>query len=169
MKRHVTAMVLVPVATIFLLQSTLRAQPPTTTSTTTPTTTQTTTTTAGAGGASVWDGVYTEEQATRGGPLYSQYCASCHGPELMGGEMAPPLASGDFLSGWDGLTVGDLFERIRISMPQNAPGSLSGQQNADILAFMFSANKFPAGQTELSNSAMMLKAIKFEAKKPEKP
>ena len=30
-------------------------------------------------------------------------------------------------------------------MPQNAPGSLSGQQNADILAFMFSANKFPAG------------------------
>ena len=59
--------------------------------------------------------------------------------------MAPPLASGDFLSGWDGLTVGDLFERIRISMPQNAPGSLSGQQNADILAFMLSANKFPTG------------------------
>ena len=47
--------------------------------------------------------------------------------------------------GWDGLTVGDLFERIRISMPQNAPGSLSGQQNADILAFMFQVSKFPTG------------------------
>ena len=57
--------------------------------------------------------------------------------------MAPPLAGGEFMAGWDGLTIGDLFERIRISMPQNAPGSLSGQQNADILAFMFSANKFP--------------------------
>jgi hypothetical protein len=51
-------------------------------------------------------------------------------------------------------------------MPQNAPGSLSGQQNADILAFILSANKFPAGQSELSNLGMALKDIKFEAKKP---
>jgi mono/diheme cytochrome c family protein len=155
MKRNAAVLVLIPIATIFCLRSTVRAQSSTTTAASQTSDTK-----------SVWDGVYTEEQAKRGGPLYSEYCASCHGPELMGGEMAPALASGDFLSGWDGLTVGDLFERIRISMPQNAPGSLSGQQNADILAFMFSANKFPAGQTELSNSAMMLKAIKFEAKKP---
>jgi cytochrome c len=150
MKRHIAALVLIPFATVFVLRSTAHAQSTTTTTTAT----------------SVWDGVYTEEQAKRGGPMYSEFCASCHGPELMGGEMAPPLASGDFLSGWDGLTVGDLFERIRISMPQNAPGSLSGQQNADIMAFVFSANKFPAGQTELSNQAAILKTIKFEAKKP---
>ena len=62
--------------------------------------------------------------------------------------------------------MGDLFERIRISMPQNAPGSLSGQQNADILAFMLQQNKFPAGTTEMGIQGMMLKAIKFEAKKP---
>jgi hypothetical protein len=55
---------------------------------------------------------------------------------------------------------------MRISMPQNAPGSLSGQQNADILAFMLSANKYPTGVAELSNQAMVLKTIKFEAKKP---
>ena len=150
MKRQIAALVLVPFATVFVLRSTVRAQSTTTTTT----------------AKSVWDGVYTEDQAKRGAPLYSEFCASCHGPELMGGEMAPPLASGDFQSGWDGLTVGDLFERIRISMPQNAPGSLSGQQNADILSFMFSANKFPTGATELSNQAMMLKAIKFESKKP---
>ena len=144
MKVHLAAAVLIPLVTIVGLRATAHAQPT----------------------GSVWDGVYTEEQAKRGGPLYSQYCASCHGPELMGGEMAPPLASGDFLSGWDGLTVGDLFERIRISMPQNAPGSLSGQQNADILSFMFSANKFPAGQAELPKEAGILKQIKFEVKKP---
>jgi hypothetical protein len=51
-------------------------------------------------------------------------------------------------------------------MPQNAPGSLSGQQNADILAFMLSANKFPTGTTELGTQAMLLKTVKFEAKKP---
>jgi mono/diheme cytochrome c family protein len=144
MKAQIAAIVLVPLATVLVLRTTAHAQ-----------TTK-----------SVWDGVYTEEQAKRGQPMYAESCASCHGPELMGGEMAPPLATGDFLSGWDGLTVGDLFERIRISMPQNAPGSLSGAQNADILAFILSANKFPAGKDELGNQAMMLKTIKFEAKKP---
>jgi mono/diheme cytochrome c family protein len=114
----------------------------------------------------VWDGVYTDEQAQRGKQLYSDACASCHGPELTGGEMAPPLVGGDFSSDWNGLTVGDLFERMRISMPQNAPGSLTGQQNADILAFMLQANRFPSGQTELAKDGMMLKAIKYDSKKP---
>ena len=144
MKTHIAALVVIPFATVLFLRSTVHAQPTT----------------------SVWDGIYTEEQAKRGSPMYSENCASCHGPELMGGEMAPPLASGDFLSGWDGLTVGDLFERIRISMPQNAPGSLSGAQNADILSFILSANKFPAGAAEMGNQAMLLNTIKFEAKKP---
>jgi len=144
MKRQLAVIVLVPLAAVFVLRAAVHAQPT----------------------RSVWDGIYTEEQAKRGGPLYSEQCASCHGPELMGGEMAPPLATGDFLSGWDGLTVGDLFERIRVSMPQNAPGSLTGQQNADILAFMLSANKFPAGATELPPQGLLLKTIKFEVKKP---
>jgi mono/diheme cytochrome c family protein len=114
----------------------------------------------------VWDGIYTDEQANRGKQLYSDACASCHGPELTGGEMAPPLVGGDFTADWNGLTVGDLFDRIRISMPQNAPGSLTGAQNADVLAFVLQVNKFPAGQTELAKDAMMLKAIKFDTKKP---
>jgi len=132
-----------PLATVLMLGATLGAQPT----------------------KSVWDGVYTEEQANRGKTGYAEQCASCHGPELTGGEMAPALAGGEFMAGWDGLTVGDLFERIRISMPQNSPGSLSGQQNADILAFVLAANKFPAGSTELAKDGMVLKSIKFEAKK----
>src|SRR5262245_66350605 len=73
---------------------------------------------------SQWDGVYTEDQAKRGEGLYSQYCAACHGPDLAGGEMAPGLTGGEFSSNWNDLSLGELFERIRISMPQNAPGSL---------------------------------------------
>src|SRR5438876_12424404 len=94
---------------------------------------------------SQWDGVYTEEQAKRGERLYSQYCASCHGPDLAGGEMAPGLTGGEFSSNWNDLSLGDLFERMRVSMPQNSPGSLSRQQDADILAFVLSKSKFPAG------------------------
>jgi len=79
--------------------------------------------------------------------------------------MAPPLSGGEFMSGWDGLTVGDLFERIRVSMPQNAPGSLTPEQNAAILAFVLSYNKFPTGTTELASETSALKQIKFESKK----
>lgn len=116
---------------------------------------------------SVWDGVYTEEQAKRGEPMYHKQCASCHGEMLTGGESAPPLTGGAFLSNWNGLTLGDLFDRIRKTMPQNSPGKLSRQENADILAYALSVNKFPAGKTELSRQAEFLKEIRFEATKPE--
>src|SRR5262245_45606731 len=69
---------------------------------------------------SQWEGVYTVEQAQRGEPLYSQYCASCHGADLSGGEMAPALTGGEFASNWNDLSLGELFERMRISMPQNS-------------------------------------------------
>lgn len=116
---------------------------------------------------SVWDGVYTEEQAKRGESLYQKECKTCHGDTLAGGESAPPLTGGAFLANWNGLTLGDLFERIRKTMPQNAPGKLNRQQNADILAFVLSANKFPTGKTELSRQAEFLKEIRFEAVRPE--
>jgi hypothetical protein len=51
-------------------------------------------------------------------------------------------------------------------MPQGAPGRLTRQQNSDVLAFMLSRNKFPAGKTELYRQSEMLKDIKFEAEKP---
>jgi mono/diheme cytochrome c family protein len=111
--------------------------------------------------------VYTEEQARRGESLYQKECKTCHGDTLAGGESAPPLTGGAFLANWNGLTLGDLFERIRKTMPQNAPGKLNRQQNADILAFVLSANKFPAGKKELSRQAEFLKEIRFEAVRPE--
>ena len=119
--------------------------------------------------SSVWDGVYTDDQAKRGQPLYSRHCASCHGEQLTGGEDSPPLTCGAFLANWNGLTMGDLFERIRVSMPQDRPGRLSRQQNADILAYVLSVNQFPPGKTELAIDTERLKQIRFEAAKPKNP
>jgi len=116
---------------------------------------------------SVWDGVYTAEQARRGQAIYNTQCASCHGDTLGGGESAPPLAGAEFLSNWSGLTVGDLFERTRSSMPQNKPGSLSREVNADILSYVLSANQFPAGKTELAHATEVLKEIRIEAARPD--
>jgi mono/diheme cytochrome c family protein len=115
---------------------------------------------------SVWDGVYTAEQAKRGQPLYQQHCASCHTEQLSGGEEAPDLTGGAFLRSWNGATANDLFEKIRVSMPQNRPGSLSRQNNADVVAYIFSVNQFPAGKTELAHEAEQLKQIRFESAKP---
>jgi S-disulfanyl-L-cysteine oxidoreductase SoxD len=115
---------------------------------------------------SVWDGVYTSEQSKRGAMLYANACASCHGTALNGGESAPPLTGGEFFSNWNGLTVGDLFDRIRVSMPADNPGKLTREQDADILAFMLSMNQFPDGKTELDHRTEALKQIRFEATRP---
>ena len=115
---------------------------------------------------SVWDGVYTPEQAKRGATLYANECASCHGAALNGGESAPPLTGGEFFSNWNGLTVGDLFERIRVSMPADNPGKLTREQDADILAFMLNMNQFPEGGIELDHRTELLKQIRLEATKP---
>src|SRR5689334_14947069 len=60
-----------------------------------------------AGSRSVWDGVYTNEQAERGHSVYHGQCEVCHGETLAGGDEVPPLAGAQFLSNWNGLTVGD--------------------------------------------------------------
>ena len=114
----------------------------------------------------VWDGVYTAEQAVRGAPLYEQSCAECHGSDLAGGEMAPGLAGSEFAWNWNGLSVGDLFERVRISMPQGEPSSVSRQDKADILAFMFERSGIPAGEAELATRTAMLAGISFVAEAP---
>jgi mono/diheme cytochrome c family protein len=117
-------------------------------------------------GADVWSGVYTEAQAKRGEAFYAETCASCHAPDLSGIDQAPALTGGDFTSEWNDLSINDLFERIRISMPADKPGTLERQQVADVLAFVLQKNNLPTGQAELPIDADALKAIKFLAKKP---
>ena len=109
------------------------------------------------------DKVFAEAQATRGAAVYQEQCASCHGPQLAGIEtlMAPPLAGPEFALSWNDLSVNDLFERIRIGMPKNKPGTLTREQIADALAFILRFNKSPSGSSELSNDADALKAIKI--------
>jgi mono/diheme cytochrome c family protein len=116
---------------------------------------------------SVWDGVYTEEQAKRGGASYGQECAKCHGESLTGADEAPALAGGAFIANWDGLTVGDLFERIRVSMPADRPGKLNREKIADIVSYLLTVNRFPAGKTELERQTEVLKEIRFESAKPD--
>jgi S-disulfanyl-L-cysteine oxidoreductase SoxD len=113
----------------------------------------------------VWDGVYSDAQAKRGRELYNAKCSSCHAADLSGGEMAPPLVGIGFQSNWNGQTAGDLSERIRVSMPLGAEGSLSRQQVSDIIAAIFAAGEYPAGANELPRESDVLKTIQITPRK----
>ena len=113
--------------------------------------------------SSVLDGVYTEGQAARGAEGFRQNCAVCHGASLGGVGEAPALVGAQFVSDFNGLTVGDLFERMRTTMPLNNPGVLTRDQYADILAFMLKSNGYPAGERELYRRSEFLNTIRFEA------
>ena len=115
---------------------------------------------------SVWDGVYTQEQATRGAAAFAKSCASCHGDDLAGIDEAPALQGGQFVGDFSGLTLGDLFDRTRTTMPQNAPQSLTPETYADILAYLLKANGFPAGAKPLDHRSAFLKSIAFQATNP---
>ena len=75
------------------------------------------------------------------------------------GLEAPPLAGEVFMSNWGGLPVGKLFERIRLTMPLPNPNGLSAQAYADVVAYMFKVNTFPAGEAELVPDIAVLQRI----------
>jgi quinoprotein glucose dehydrogenase len=115
---------------------------------------------------SVWDGIYSTDQAKRGEAAYATDCASCHGAKLEGRGQTPALSGAEFLMNWDGTTVGDLFEKIQASMPADKPGTLSPERNAEILAFLLSVSKMPAGATDLPGDIGRLRQIRFDAARP---
>lgn len=110
-------------------------------------------------------GVYASRQAKRGEAVYLQKCIHCHGPDLSGTAEAPALTGPSFTASWDGVKLSALFDRIKSSMPNDAPGSLSDRQYADVLAFLLSKSRFPAGPTELVPQANALSQITFKAAK----
>jgi mono/diheme cytochrome c family protein len=119
---------------------------------------------------SVWDGVYTYAQADRGHALYDRYCLACHGRYLEGIAQLPsepvwlrkpPLSGGEFRANWNQMSLGDLLERQRISMPQNAPGTLNRQQNADLVAYVLQQNGYPSGVEEIPPERLWLDSIEI--------
>jgi mono/diheme cytochrome c family protein len=117
---------------------------------------------APSGAQSVLDGVFTDAQAKRGQDVFAANCAHCHGDALQGGQEAPPLGPA-FIASWKGSTVGDLIAKIRRSMPDDAPASLTDQQYTDVFTFILTSSRYPAGKTELPIDAEKQKLIKIEA------
>jgi hypothetical protein len=89
----------------------------------------------------IWDGVYTAEQAARGERTAYLNCFSCHAPA--------DWATSRFLDPSSDQRLGDLFQTISRSMPMDSPGKLSADEYADVVAYMLKLQGAPAGETEL--------------------
>ena len=118
-----------------------------------------------AAATSASSGVYTADQAKRGQTVYADTCSKCHLDDFSGGT-SPPLVGNEFLSSWKGKTVGALFEETRMTMPFDNPGGLTPAQYADVLAYLLSMNKFPAGENELAHETALLEQITLDGAKP---
>src|SRR5579883_2194820 len=116
---------------------------------------------------SIWDGVFTDDQAERGHIQYDTRCAECHGDELEGDLVeAPALAGSEFLWKFNGSTLDHIFERVHRDMPLTNSGTLSRKVSAELVAYMLKQSGLPAGTNELPGDEHMLKSIRIDAEKP---
>ncbi len=86
-------------------------------------------------------GVYSAEQAARGDEVFTRVCLQCH--------TRKDMSSADFRLNWNGRTAFDLYDLIRSTMPDSAPGSLSRDEYADVTAYMLKLNGMRAGAVPL--------------------
>lgn len=128
--------------------------------------------TAERGTRSISDGVFTAEQARRGRAAYTGPCDRCHGFKLDGAPddpdmlPAPPVAGPKFLRKWNGRTLAALFDYVRLTMPTNNPGYLSGAEVADIVAYMLSVSGMPAGEDVLAPEPEALAGVVIVSQSP---
>ena len=114
-------------------------------------------------GSAAQDGVYTAEQADRGAALYDAQCASCHGPiRAIVPEVAALLGDHTFRNKWRGRPLGKLLGLILETMPQDAPGTLTPEQAADLTAHVLGGNRLSAGETPLPGDPDSLPQPLFE-------
>jgi hypothetical protein len=130
---------------------------------------------------SVWDGVYTDEQAARGKVEYERACAKCHGPNLDGiqdatllGDFSPRVSirGTDFMERWREMTLQSLFS-FALGMPPKTAVAVhdvrpsSREAYLDILAFIMKGNNFPAGYRDLEEND--LRVVRIQEKNGGKP
>lgn len=102
-----------------------------------------------ADGLTTNDAVYSKEQAKIGEQLYKEHCLLCHDKKYF----RPVFVT------WQGKTLGTMYTVMNTSMPQTNPGVLPLKDYVDILAYMLSLNRYPAGSQPLSNDNNELDSI----------
>lgn len=99
----------------------------------------------------VWDGVYTEAQATRATGIFGASCAGCHTLTPDGNR---PLSGETFWQSNTQKSVAELLGYVSKNMPNGNGGSLAQETYNDLVALILKSNGFPAGATELTPTSI---------------
>ena len=99
-------------------------------------------------------GWFSSAQVSQGRWQYAQKCSVCHGAQLQG-TGAPPLKGQVFNQLWNGKTLKDFYDYVHTQMPLGQAGSLTGQQDADIVAYILAQSGLPAGNEKLTPTSPM--------------
>ena len=99
----------------------------------------------------VWDGVYTEAQATRATGVFGATCAGCHTLTSDGNR---PLSGESFWQSNTQKSVAELLGYVSKNMPNGNGGSLAQETYNDLVALILKSNGFPAGATELTPASI---------------
>ena len=103
---------------------------------------------------SINSGVYTKEQAKKGAKLYKTNCLICHDKKYF----KPVLKT------WEGRTLAMLYESMSTTMPETNPAGLPRQAYVDVLAYILSLSKYPAGDSKLDYRNDALESINIETR-----
>ena len=76
--------------------------------------------------------------------------------------MASAHSGPTFASTWNGRRVADLYDLLYSTMPLDAPGSLTEQQYADVVAYMLQLNGHPAGTSALPANPAALRKVRID-------
>ena len=92
-------------------------------------------------------------QVDIGEQWFQSVCVQCH---ATGG-----LANADFRHNWSGRNAFDLLERIRSTMPQNRPGTLTQGTYVAIVAYLIKLNGMTVTTRLVSTDSSALAAIRL--------
>jgi mono/diheme cytochrome c family protein len=92
-------------------------------------------------------------QLDLGEQWFRSACLECHAVR--------GLDNADFRLKWDGRNAFDLFERIRSTMPESRPGTLTQGTYASIVAYLMKLNGMKVGATLVPSDSTALAAIRL--------
>ncbi|HYW32194.1 MAG TPA: c-type cytochrome [Gemmatimonas sp.] len=92
-------------------------------------------------------GIFSDEQAERGNGVFTRVCLECH--------TRNDMTNADFRMAWNGRTVFELFEIIRTTMPDGAPGTMTREEYADVTAYLLKINGMPAGSAPMPGDSTL--------------
>lgn len=114
----------------------------------------------------IWDHVFTQQQAELGKALYVTNCLGCHGKTGRGSPGGPPITGVALNKKWSDTTLLDIYTFARTYMPPGKAGTIGNEQAyVNIITYLLELHGAEPGDTTLEYDEEALGNI-YIVKKP---